>query len=497
MDQQHQKKLAETLRQLRLIVVKFADDCVHAFPEIARAHEAVFRYYLKFGSAGDQEVFAVYDFMCRKYPERATLIWMRDAQLFDSDFIAHHGLGDCELLPRLDFRHLYFATPTDEAREHLWLYIQGMLMLTLNECNRHLAEMQERSRKSLEDFFEINGDRDSDAGSAGADGSGSGSGQTPSMASLFQMMDSEDYQQQIEDIVNRLNAHFASASDAADDADDGDKMDTEGEGDDRESSGGGAGNAFPAFDSEHIKQFMGTLTDTKFGRLAHEVVTEFMQRHPELADTFRELEEKHRASGSSGAGRMSTMTVIRFLLGNKCLSMKELFALMSERLRQKLHAGEFTMEELRKEFPKFMQSLSKMSNRDVQELVKASGAKGRVDTSRLQRELAKEQTKDRMRQNLLEKKRRETDALIKLSTGMISGFDAADAYDHLRGCNLSEARAGAGGGSLSHEEQQRMWKQSQEEVLALFADNTGVEGGGSGGGGGRSAHRRVRKQGKR
>lgn len=460
------------MRSLRLIVARFATDAALTFAEVAMRHKELFQYYMAFQDAPDRDVWNVYLYMCQKLPEVSVPIWLEENALFQVDALQlqhQYGVPDCCFLPGLDF-HEFFAAPnvSDEIRAELWVYIQGMLMLTMNAANPHLAEYQARASKSMESMFDSvlsSTDGEGEGGEAAEDGAGGSAG-------LFGMLNPDELSSKIDEVSARLNEFLAGAGAGAgaDAGADADGMDTDADAD--------ADASPPLFDTEHIKQFTDSISDTKLGKLTMEVVQEITETRPEL---LREMEsffaEQQQQKGASAA-RPSTMSMMRFLM-SKGLTVRTLMQLIKEKLKQKIASGQYSYSELMREFPGLVGKLRAMSGKDLRAMAGSAGGAGKgmqmnMNIEGLRRADNVEGIKARLRAKL-NKEERATAAMMNMTTGVFGdGFDAAEALQQTQGASMHGTYAF--GGFASAEEQQAKWTKLQADIVELFANNEGICG---------------------
>ena len=404
--------LNKVLFQLRRIVILFFTDAACTFSDFFDASKngvlsKAFQYYCRFSQVDDEEVYRVYDHLCKRLPGLATFILTSDETLFQDEFIHANELEDACILPAVDFRYFFRAAGvTQEIKDAIWTYIQSFLMLTLNDCNPIRKESNERLQKFLQ------GDETDDES-------------LNDFMQLFENMDESN--QNFEEITSKLNAFFEEKLAESGGGGGGvGAMDEEGEDGAMDQEAEGSGPSAPFFEPEKAKDFMENMTNSKIGRIAQEVMEDFKRDHPEILREFEQL-----VASAYENSQMKPLSLLKFIL-SKGVSLRTLVKLLMDKLKEKIRKGDITMQDFQQDMPNFMPDLQKFSQSDLKSMMEQSGikipsgARFGLDMEKLRRQQEAEKSAQRMRERLA-KQRKQTESAMNIATASVSGFTAEEA----------------------------------------------------------------------
>lgn len=455
------ENLTKVLFQLRKITILFFTDAAYTFADLFDESKngplvKQFRYYRLFTELPDDEIYKVYEHLCRKLPGLSSLILTSDESLFDSQFIQTNELEDACILPGVDFRHFFHAPGvTVQIKEAIWTYIQSFLMLTLNDCNPLRKENSER----LMQFLQGNEDE----------------GEDTNLNEFMQLFENMDSNANFEEITSKLNS-FLRAKEGFEFETDNTMMEEEEDEYAQESGAGGnhgkgekAGNDGPSasnfFDPNKAKSFMDNMSNSKLGRFAQEVMEDLKLENPELIQEFENVVKE--ASENGGNIDIKPMSLFKFIL-SKGVSLRTLVKKLMEKLRRKLQTGDLTMQDFQNDISEFMPDFSKMSQSDLKSMMEKSGMKipagahFNMNMEKMKRHQQAQESARRMRERLAQQKK-QAESAMNVATASLSGFSSEDAAIWAKNAH-----------DLNTQSVDIDWQTKRAEIEKLFANNEGI-----------------------
>lgn len=477
------ENLNKVLFQLRKIVILFFTDAAYTFADFFDASKqgplaAQFRFYRLFAELPDDEVYKIYEHMCRRLPGLSSMILTSDEIIFNDEFIQTNELEDACILPAVDFRH-FFRAPgvTQQIKDAIWTYIQSFLMLTLNDCNPLRKESSERLQRFLQG--NENGDNEENINE---------------FMELFENLDSnanfEEIAAKLNEFMQSKEGDDGSSSTASGTHQDGDGVKME---DDDAPSSSSSSNPF--FDANKAKEYMDKMSNNKLYKFAQEVMEDLGRENPELLQEFERIVKE-----ASESGNMQPMSLFKFVL-SKGVSLRTLVKKLFDKLNAKVSSGEITMEDFRNEMESgFMPDLSKMSQGDLKSMMEKAGMKIpggahlNLNMEKMKRYQQAQESAKRMRERLAQQKK-QAESAMNMTTASLSGFSSEDAALWAKNAH-----------TMNTQQFSTDWQQKREEIEKLFEGNAGIvqsngssssHSGGSrhhGGGGNNKNHQNHKKK---
>jgi hypothetical protein len=387
------------------IMMDFVEDLNHTFPE----YKSLWWIYSK--DTTPEGWVDLYHYCLKVYPERFFDILYQNDELFAQD-----STHNTFFLPNVDFRKLFLTEGVSEStKSSLWKYLQLILFTIVGGVKdkgqfgeaenlfkgANDEELQSKIAEAVQglgEFFQSIGSNDNTENDEDA-------------FSGFEHINSKEAQEAMNDLFTKMEQTMNEAMDESTNNETQNEQTQEGTNTKDSTNGASSSSSSQMPNADDLHSHLQGLFDGKIGSLAEELMEEL---GGDIKDTFG-------IDPDDDNENIGAMDILKKLMRNPDKMMK-IVKKVQGKFQEKMSSGDLSQEDLMKEAGDMLRKMKEMggSSKQMHEMFQniaknmggMNGGKNmRMDTSKLDRMMKSQETRERMLAKL--EKKREEERLAK------------------------------------------------------------------------------------